>query len=70
MSTGHLSVGLGLLTASAIVEQGPMYHKVEVNLPYAVTINQTKLQPGDYFIRQHEDAGAAAGCCTSTAIEA
>ena len=70
MSTGHLFVGLGLLTASAIMAQGPMYDKVEVNLPYPVTINQTKLQPGDYFIRQHEDAGAAAGCCTSTAIEA
>ena len=57
MSTGHLFVGLGLLTASAIVAQGPMYDKVEVKLPYPVTINQTKLQPGDYVIRQHEDAG-------------
>ena len=57
MSTGHLSVGLGLLTASAIVAQGPIYDKVEVNLPHPVTINQTALQPGDYVIRQHEDAG-------------
>ena len=61
MSTGHLSVGLGLLTASVIVAQGPMYDKVEVNLPYPVTINQTKLQPGDYVIRHMKTPGRQPG---------
>ena len=70
MRTSNVVIVLGCLAASITLAQGPMYDKVEVNLPYPVTINQTKLQPGDYFIRQHEDAGAAAGCCTSTAIEA
>jgi hypothetical protein len=34
-----------------------MYDKVTVNLPYPVTVNSTVLQPGEYVIRQHEDAG-------------
>jgi hypothetical protein len=52
----NLLFSLGLLTASALLAQGPMYDKVEVNLPYPVTINHTTLQPGDYVIRQHESA--------------
>jgi hypothetical protein len=52
----NLLFSLGLLTASALMAQGPMYDKVEVNLPYPVTINNTTLQPGDYVIRQHDSA--------------
>ena len=70
MKTGNLFIGLSLPTALALPAQRPMFDKVEVNLPHPVTINQTALQPGDYVIRQHEDAGAAGGCCGSTAIEA
>lgn len=53
----NLLFSLGLLTTSALMAQGPLYDKVEVNLPYPVTINNTTLQPGDYVIRQH-DSGA------------
>jgi hypothetical protein len=53
----NLFFSLSLLTASALMAQGPMYDKVEVNLPYPVTINNTTLQPGDYVIRQHDSAG-------------
>jgi hypothetical protein len=52
----NLFFSLSLLTASALMAQGPMYDKVEVNLPYPVTINNTTLQPGDYVIRQHDSA--------------
>jgi len=52
----HSLLTAGLLTASALMAQGPMYDKVEVNLPYPVTINNTTLQPGDYVIRQHDSA--------------
>jgi len=31
-----------------------MYDRVEVDLPYAVTVSNTVLQPGHYTIRQHE----------------
>jgi len=31
-----------------------MYDRVEVDLPYAVSVNNTVLQPGHYTIRQHE----------------
>jgi hypothetical protein len=50
----NLIFGLGFFALAALA-QGPMYDKVTVTLPYAVTINGTVLQPGDYVIRQHED---------------
>jgi outer membrane biosynthesis protein TonB len=57
MKIANLTLGLGLLTASAVLAQGPLYDKVTVTLPYPVTVNGTVLQPGDYVIRQHDDAG-------------
>jgi hypothetical protein len=54
MKLSGLVVSLGVFALSAVA-QGPMYDKVTVNLPYAVTINGTVLQPGEYVIRQHED---------------
>jgi hypothetical protein len=54
MKICNLVMGLGFFALSALA-QGPMYDKVTVNLPYAVTINGTVLQPGEYVIRQHED---------------
>jgi hypothetical protein len=53
----NLLFSVGLLSASALMAQGPMYDKVQVNLPYPVTVNNTTLQPGDYVIRQHESGG-------------
>ncbi len=32
--------------------QGPMYDRVDVNLPYTVTLGDTTLQPGDYTIKE------------------
>jgi hypothetical protein len=57
MKISNLTLGLGLLTASAVLAQGPLYDKVTVTLPYSVTVNGTVLQPGDYVIQQHDDAG-------------
>jgi len=54
MKSCNLVFGLGFFALSALA-QGPMYDKVTVNLPYAVTVNGTVLQPGEYVIRQHED---------------
>jgi hypothetical protein len=54
MKLGNLVVSLGFFALSAMA-QGPLYDKVMVNLPYAVTVNGTVLQPGEYVIRQHED---------------
>jgi hypothetical protein len=54
MKLSRLVGSLGVFALSALA-QGPMYDKVTVNLPYAVTINGTVLQPGEYVIRQHED---------------
>jgi len=54
-----LLCALTLAGVTAIIGQGPMYDKVIVNFPYAVTINDTVLQPGEYTIRQHESTGGA-----------
>jgi hypothetical protein len=35
--------------------QGPLYDRVNVNLPYSVTIGERTLQPGDYVIQQLRD---------------
>ena len=54
MKICNLVCGVGFFALSALA-QGPLYDKVTVNLPYAVTVNGTVLQPGEYVIRQHED---------------
>ncbi|HVW84824.1 MAG TPA: hypothetical protein VHB50_09080 [Bryobacteraceae bacterium] len=59
----NLMLTAGALVAGFVVSsvgakaQGPLYDKVLVDLPYAVTINNTVLQPGHYVIRQMDDAG-------------
>jgi hypothetical protein len=57
LTTGALAAGLAVYTIGANA-QGPLYDKVIVDLPYAVTINNTVLQPGHYVIRQMDDAGS------------
>jgi len=55
-TTGALAAGMAIASIGAYA-QGPLYDKVTVDLPYAVTINNTVLQPGHYVIRQMDDAG-------------
>jgi len=54
-----LNVGLALsfLTASVVLAQGPMNDKIIVKMPYAMNVNGTVLQPGDYEIKQHDSVG-------------
>jgi hypothetical protein len=48
-----LALGVAtLITPGKIQGQGPMYDRVEVNLPYTVTIGDKTLQPGNYVIQQ------------------
>jgi len=56
ITAGALVAGLAVSTVGAKA-QGPLYDKVTVDLPYAVTINNTVLQPGHYVIRQMDDGG-------------
>jgi Zn-dependent M28 family amino/carboxypeptidase len=53
-AAGTLALGLASWTTPSYA-QGPMWDKVEVNLPYTVTIGNRTLQPGEYVIRQNED---------------
>jgi hypothetical protein len=55
ITAGVLALGLASLTPSKA--QGPLYDRVNVNLPYAVTIGDRTLQPGDYVIQQLRDQG-------------
>jgi len=36
-----------------------MYDRVNVNMPYTVTVGDKTLQPGDYVIQQNRDSGGA-----------
>lgn len=49
-------VALGLAAWTSIKAQGPLYDRVDVNLPYTVTIGQRTLQPGNYVIQQLRSA--------------
>jgi hypothetical protein len=47
------------VTTSILLAQGPMYDKITVTLPYAVNVNGTVLQAGDYVIREHESTAGS-----------
>jgi hypothetical protein len=50
-------LALGLAASSTLVKaQGPLYDRVDVNLPYSVTIGNHTLQPGEYVIQQLRSA--------------
>jgi hypothetical protein len=55
ITAGILALGLATWTPSNA--QGPLYDRVNVNLPYSVTIGERTLQPGDYVIQQLRDSG-------------
>lgn len=54
IAAGTLALGLAVWTTPGKA-QGPLYDRVEVNLPYTVTIGSHTLQPGDYVIQQLRD---------------
>ena len=47
---GTVALGLAMLIPSRA--QGPMYDVVKVALPYAVTVGDKTIQPGDYMIKE------------------
>jgi hypothetical protein len=48
---------LGMLAAPNKIEAQPLNDRVEVNLPYSVTIGDKILQPGNYTIQQLDSTG-------------
>ncbi|MDQ6707971.1 MAG: hypothetical protein M3Z85_18600, partial [Acidobacteriota bacterium] len=56
IATGILLAGVAA-TIGSMHAQGPLYDKVIVDLPYAVSLNNTTLEPGHYVIRQLDTAG-------------
>ena len=52
-----MALGAALLVMPGKVQgQGPLYDRVDVNLPYTVTIGDKTLEPGDYVIQQMHSA--------------
>src|SRR4051794_39468513 len=56
ITAGLVALGLAAWNTPSKA-QGPMYDRVNVNLPYTVTIGEHTLQPGDYVIQQLRDTG-------------
>jgi LPXTG-motif cell wall-anchored protein len=56
LAAGITALGLATLVTPAKA-QGPMYDRVEVNLPYSVTVADKTLPPGNYVIQQLRDIG-------------
>lgn len=50
----NVALALGFLTATAGMAQGPLNDRIIVKMPYAMNVNGTVLQPGDYEIKQHD----------------
>lgn len=57
IAAGALGLGLAMWM-TPVNAQGPMYDRVNVSLPYTVTIGDHTLQPGDYVIQQLQDQSA------------
>jgi len=47
-----LALGLATWVTPAKIQSQPLYDRVDVNLPYTVTIGNKTLQPGSYVIQQ------------------
>src|SRR4051794_18430589 len=56
ITAGVVALGLAAWNTPSKA-QGPMYDRVNVNLPYTVTVGDRTLQPGDYVIQQLRDQG-------------
>lgn len=50
-----LALGLATLVAPSPMQAQPLWDRVDVNLPYTVTIGDKTLQPGNYVIQQLND---------------
>jgi len=51
-AVGAIAFGVASLAALGTVQAQPLYDRVNVNLPYTVTIGDHTLEPGDYVIQQ------------------
>jgi len=52
IAASALALGLATLITANNVQGQPLFDRVNVNLPYSVTIGNTTLQPGNYVIQQ------------------
>ena len=51
-TAGAVTLAAAAWVASVPIQVQPMYDRIQVNLPYTVTMQNKTLQPGDYTIQQ------------------
>ncbi len=56
LAAGITALGLATLLTPGKA-QGPLYDRVDVHIPYSVTVGDKTLPPGDYVIQQMRDQG-------------
>ena len=59
ITTGVMALAFVMWITPAKVQGQPMYDRINVNLPYSVSVGDRTLAPGDYVIQQLPDAGGA-----------
>src|SRR5262252_9245340 len=52
-----LALAFAAWITPVIVQGQPLYDRIQVNLPYKITLGDKVLEPGDYTIQQLPDAG-------------
>ncbi len=52
IAASALVLGIATLAAPKTIQAQPLWDRVDVNLPYSVTIGDKTLQPGNYVIQQ------------------
>jgi LPXTG-motif cell wall-anchored protein len=56
-TAGAAALALSMWIASGILQGQPLYDRIQVNIPYKITLGDKTLQPGDYTIQQLPDNG-------------
>src|SRR5215471_8488193 len=52
-----VALALAMWISPVIVQGQPLYDRIQVNLPYKITLGDKVLEPGDYTIQQLPDNG-------------
>jgi hypothetical protein len=58
-TAGAVALAFVMWITHGLLQGQPMYDRINVNLPYTVTVGDKTLQPGDYTIQQLRSEGGA-----------
>src|SRR3989442_15405178 len=58
-TAGAMALAFAMWITPGLQGQGPMYDRINVNLPYSVTVGDKTLPPGDYTIQRLPSNGGS-----------